>query len=65
MGMLAKKLSTKIVDISWAYYSERNAPRREKASMIAKCGVEKFLFISENAEFYYIWNLVLLNDPPA
>ena len=64
MGMLGRFLKTDIVDVSWAYYADRNAPRAAKTEMIEKCGIEKFLFVSDDLNFYYIWNLILLNDPP-
>ena len=65
MGMLAQKLSTEIVDISWTFYAEKHAPRDTKLNMIAKCGIGKFLFVSDDLEFYHMWNLILLNEPPV
>ena len=64
MGMLGRFFNTNIVDVSWTYFAERNELRAVKTKMIEKIGISNLLFISEGLNFYYIWNLILQNDPP-
>ena len=64
MGMLAKFFDTGIIHIQWKYMAERNLPKKTKSKLIKKFGVMNFYFILEGIDFYYYWNLILMNEPP-
>ena len=64
MGMLAKLHNTNIVNIAHHFYLERNQEKRIKTQIIHYYGVQRYWFICEYANFYYVWNLILLNEPP-
>jgi hypothetical protein len=64
MGMLGKRLKTTIVNTAYHYNLERDQAKSIKTEVIQTFGIQRFWFICEYVNFYYFWNMVLLNEPP-
>ena len=60
--MFAKFFNTKITHSKSKYLSERDLPRQTKTELFSKCGITKLWFILEGDDFYYYWNIILLNS---
>ncbi len=64
MGILAQFFNTTIINTAHHFNLERDQAKNIKTEIIRKSGVQRFWFILDYLDFYYYWNLILLNEPP-
>ena len=64
MGILGKLFNTTIINTAHHYNLERDQAKHIKTEVIQTFGIQRFWFILEYLNFYYYWNLILLNEPP-
>ena len=64
MGILAQFFNTTIINTAHHFNLERDQAKNIKTEIIKKSGVQRFWFILDYLDFYYYWNLILLNEPP-
>ena len=64
MGMLAKLFNTTIINKEYHYIGHKDEAKNVKTEAIITYGIQRYWFIYEYLDFYYYWNLILLNESP-